>query len=552
MKHRQTIAQRYSLEHFIKPLTLSLPIVFLVACSEPATTAHTEVSKAIAVDFDIAMHGVNFDLAGDDNGEVKGNGIPDATEMALIAAILAKPELDLSAKGGVQYAKVRAAYQETLVQADDDLSLLAAVWQTAPTVITGYSMLGKTSFAKIKAMTAGFGADLTGNYQQALALEPWLSANGDADGDGVTNVAEYTAAQAKLVTPHSEKTNSVAEVRALYLSAALDPQQMAKGEVHPPAENPAKKLRVGILLYPGFEMLDVYGPLQMWAYIPDFEVSLIAENAGAVNSAQQFATVANYGFADAPALDILMVPGGMGTFAQLNNPKLLEFIQKADKTTQLTSSVCTGSAILAKAGVLSGQKATTNKRFFFLSEQQASDVQWVESARWVQSGKYFTSSGVTAGTDMALGLIAHLYGHEKAAELASSLEYQWQSDSRKDPFAKFIQRQQLQANGPAALSKVEPAAEQEIIGASPKFIQLYFNKAPEVAKSSIRILDTEGRTIQVRGLHTMGSNDLMILIQEPLTTGRYQVKWQASFAGIDQNKQAEEQLSGEYWFAYRP
>jgi methionine-rich copper-binding protein CopC len=207
---------------------------------------------------------------------------------------------------------------------------------------------------------------------------------------------------------------------------------------------------------------------------------------------------------------------------------------------------------LAKAGVLSGQKATTNKRFFFLSEQQASDVQWVESARWVQSGKYFTSSGVTAGTDMALGLIAHLYGHEKAAELASSLEYQWQSDSRKDPFAKFIQRQQLQANGPAALSKVEPAAEPEIIGASPKFIQLYFNKAPEVAKSSIRILDTEGRTIQVRGLHTMGSNDLMILIQEPLTTGRYQVKWQASFAGIDQNKQAEEQLSGEYWFAYRP
>jgi putative intracellular protease/amidase/methionine-rich copper-binding protein CopC len=340
-------------------------------------------------------------------------------------------------------------------------------------------------------------------------------------------------------------------VRALYLSTVLDPLQKEEGEVQLPLEKQTQKLRVGILLYPGFEMLDVYGPLQMWAYIPDFEVSLIAENPGPVNSAQQFATVANYGFADAPALDILMVPGGMGTFAQLNNPKLLEFIQKADKTTQLTSSVCTGSAILAKAGVLSGQKATTNKRFFFLSEQQTNDVQWIESARWVQSGKYFTSSGVTAGTDMALGLIAHLYGHDKAAELASSLEYQWQSDSSKDPFAQFIQRQQVQASGPVALSKVEPAAEQVITGESPRFIQIYFNKAPEVAKSDISMLDAKGRSIQLRGLHTMGSNDLMILIQEPLTSGRYQVKWQASFGGLDQSKQASEQLSGDYWFEYR-
>lgn len=547
MNHLQSYAQRTSFGHLATSIALSLTFCSLIACSEPVKTSQTDISKAVVVDFDIAMHGVNFDLAGDNNGDFKGNGISDATEMALISAILAKPELDLSATGGVQFAKVSAAYQATVVQADDDLSLLAAVWPTAPTVIAGYSMLGKTSFAKIKTMTAGFGADLTGNYHLALALEPWLSAQGDADGDGVSNVAEYAAAQTKL----APQARSVAEVRALYLSTVLDPLQKEEGEVQLPLEKQTQKLRVGILLYPGFEMLDVYGPLQMWAYIPDFEVSLIAENPGPVNSAQQFATVANYGFADAPALDILMVPGGMGTFAQLNNPKLLEFIQKADKTTQLTSSVCTGSAILAKAGVLSGQKATTNKRFFFLSEQQTNDVQWIESARWVQSGKYFTSSGVTAGTDMALGLIAHLYGHDKAAELASSLEYQWQSDSSKDPFAQFIQRQQVQASGPVALSKVEPAAEQVITGESPRFIQIYFNKAPEVAKSDISMLDAKGRSIQLRGLHTMGSNDLMILIQEPLTSGRYQVKWQASFGGLDQSKQASEQLSGDYWFEYR-
>lgn len=517
-----------------------LPLLSLLGCSDPAPAAAPEV---ISVDFDAAMHSLNFKLEGDDNGTVKGNGIPDSTEMALVATILSNPALDLSATGGVNPRQVRFAYQATLAQADDDLSLLTSVWGEAPTVIAGYSMLGKASFLKIKAMTAGFGADLTGDYQLALALEPFLSADGDADGDGITNAAEYAAAE--------KAAKSLQQVRAIYLSAALDPKQAVGEAVNLPTVMTPKKLRVGIVLYPGFETLDVFGPLQMWAYIPEFEVSLIAETAGPISSAQQFSTVATHSFQDAPQLDILMVPGGMGTFAQLNNNKLIEFIKKADKTSQLTTSVCTGSAILAKAGVLAGQKATTNKRFFFLSEQQSNDVQWVEAARWVQSGKYFTSSGVTAGTDMALGLIAHLYGQDKAAELASSLEYQWQSNSSIDPFAKFIQRQQAQATGAAALGEVEPKAEQPLVGPSPRFIQLHFNKAPEVATSRIELVDANGNSVQLRGLHTMGANDLMILVQEPLKDGRYQVKWQASFKQSGQRPESEELLSGDYWFEYQ-
>lgn len=195
-----------------------LPLLSLLGCSDPAPAAAPEV---ISVDFDAAMHSLNFKLEGDDNGTVKGNGIPDSTEMALVATILSNPALDLSATGGVNPRQVRFAYQATLAQADDDLSLLTSVWGEAPTVIAGYSMLGKASFLKIKAMTAGFGADLAGDYQLALALEPFLSADGDADGDGITNAAEYAAAE--------KAAKSLQQVRAIYLSAALDPKQ-AVGE----------------------------------------------------------------------------------------------------------------------------------------------------------------------------------------------------------------------------------------------------------------------------------------------------------------------------------
>lgn len=85
--------------------------------------------------------------------------------------------------------------------------------------------------------------------------------------------------------------------------------------------------------------------------------------------------------------------------------------------------------------MLKGRKATSNKNFFSLAVQQDTSVDWQGKARWVEDGKYITSSGVSAGTDMALGLIASLYGKEQAALLAHSLEYEWNSDPTNDPFA---------------------------------------------------------------------------------------------------------------------
>ena len=192
---------------------------------------------------------------------------------------------------------------------------------------------------------------------------------------------------------------------------------------------------VGIILYPGFEVLDVFGPAEMWANVPDLKVIMIAERKGAVRSAQGVTVNADYDFASAPPLDIMMVPGGIGTFTELKNAAFLDFLRAEDRTTALTTSVCTGSALLAKAGLLAGHRATSNKKFFSLAVSQDPKVAWVKHARWVEDGKYVTSSGVSAGTDMALGVIARLYGKDQARLLARTLEYQWSEDPTNDPFA---------------------------------------------------------------------------------------------------------------------
>lgn len=313
---------------------------------------------------------------------------------------------------------------------------------------------------------------------------------------------------------------------------------------HQPISTAPQKVKVGIVLYPGFEMLDVYGPMQMLVYGPNFEVLLISENAGKVPSAQGFESIAQYSFATAPQLDVLLVPGGMGTFEQLDNPKLLQFIRDANQHTRYTSSVCTGSALLAKAGLLDGQRATTNKRFFFLSEQQSPNVTWVPQARWVESGKYFTSAGVTAGIDMALGLLAKYSSTDQAANLASLLEYRWDSNPDNDPFAQYVVSMPKQAQGAGKLLSMIPNT-QTVKQAAPKFIQLKFNKAPNVNASSIELVNAQGKAVQLRAKHSMGENDLMVLIDEHLPSGQYSVRWTAVF-DREAGANSTEQISGEY------
>ena len=167
------------------------------------------------------------------------------------------------------------------------------------------------------------------------------------------------------------------------------------------------KRTIGVVLFEGFELLDVFGPLEMFGLAADhFEIRLIAENGGVVASHQGPKSVCDDSFQSAPAIDVLLVPGGIGTRREVNNPVLLDWLKERSKQAELVASVCTGSALLAKAEVLDGLHATTNKMAFAWAASQSEKVQWQKQARWVEDGKVFSSSGVSAGIDMALAVIA--------------------------------------------------------------------------------------------------------------------------------------------------
>ena len=199
------------------------------------------------------------------------------------------------------------------------------------------------------------------------------------------------------------------------------------------------KRTLGVVLFEGFELLDVFGPLEMFGLAADhFEIRLIAENGGVVASRQGPKSVCDDSFNTAPAIDVLLVPGGIGTRGEVNNPVMLNWLKERSQQAELVASVCTGSALLAKAGVLDGLRATSNKQAFAWASSQSEKVQWQQQARWVEDGKVFSSSGVSAGIDMALAVIAKLVSQQAAEEAANFAEYSWQCDANCDPFASVV------------------------------------------------------------------------------------------------------------------
>ena len=213
---------------------------------------------------------------------------------------------------------------------------------------------------------------------------------------------------------------------------------MASDDTAKKPTDEAKTRTLGVLLYPGFEVLDVYGPVEMFGNLGDLvKVIMVAAQSGEVRSGQGAEGMADYGFDDCPQLDILLVPGGFGTFEELENERLMSWLRERAAKAEIVASVCSGSALLAKAGLLDGRRATSNKQYFSLATAQGPKVNWIKEARWVDDGDRVTSSGVSAGIDMSLHIIARLYGTETAERLANHTEYQWHRDADVDPFAKF-------------------------------------------------------------------------------------------------------------------
>jgi putative intracellular protease/amidase len=192
---------------------------------------------------------------------------------------------------------------------------------------------------------------------------------------------------------------------------------------------------IGVLLFPEFELLDVFGPLEMFGMLDEFEIRLVAERERTVASTQGPRSVIDDLFANDRAYDILLVPGGRGTRREVDNPKLLSWLKAKAAGAEYVTSVCTGSALLAKAGLLDGVAATSNKLAFDWVKSQGPSVHWQPRARWVEAGKFFTSSGVSAGMDMSLALIARICGEAQARQAATWAEYEWRNKPDDDPFA---------------------------------------------------------------------------------------------------------------------
>jgi transcriptional regulator GlxA family with amidase domain len=210
-----------------------------------------------------------------------------------------------------------------------------------------------------------------------------------------------------------------------------------------------RTLRIGIVVLDDFEPLDVFGFLEAFSIArhpgrsyddpPPYPVEtvLIARHGGKVRSLNGPTVLADLDFAQALAAppDVLMVPGGRGTGALIDDrtdpagvAELLDWVRAMDGKVPLMTSVCTGAAILARAGLLDGRPAATNHAAFDWVARQGPKVQWDSVARWVDAGKYATSAGTSAGIDFAFYLVARLAVRAVAENAGRAAESDWQRD----------------------------------------------------------------------------------------------------------------------------
>jgi transcriptional regulator GlxA family with amidase domain len=187
--------------------------------------------------------------------------------------------------------------------------------------------------------------------------------------------------------------------------------------------------QIGILLFDGVEELDAIGPwevLSAWTQQhPEdgWHTFCFSPNGDPVHGAMTLPIGAHHSIDDAPALDVLIHPGGPGTQTMLNDPGHLDWIRRLRAAVPLMTSVCTGSLVYAAAGLLIGRKATTHWASLNLLSELDPTITTDVSSRFVDDGDLITSAGVSAGIDMALHLVARLASIARAQEIRRKIQY---------------------------------------------------------------------------------------------------------------------------------
>lgn len=195
-----------------------------------------------------------------------------------------------------------------------------------------------------------------------------------------------------------------------------------------------KRRHVAILLFDDVEVLDFAGPFEVFAVTDElaehrlFHVHTVAAAAGTVRARHGLKVVPDHTLESVPEPDLLILPGGLGSRALLQQPALLDWIRRKAPRTEVVASVCTGARLLAKAGLLDGLEATTHHENFAELRALAPAARVREDVRFTDNGRILTAAGISAGIDLSLHLVARLHGAAVAQRTADYMEYPWAND----------------------------------------------------------------------------------------------------------------------------
>jgi transcriptional regulator GlxA family with amidase domain len=187
---------------------------------------------------------------------------------------------------------------------------------------------------------------------------------------------------------------------------------------------------VAIAIFDDVEVLDFAGPFEVFSVcgrrtqLDPFDVFTVSERGQPIQARNKLTVTPTHSFASMPKADIVLVPGGYGTRREMLNPVMLEWVKRVNVDAELMLTVCTGALVLGAAGLLDGLRATTHHLAFDLLRTTAPKTEVIEGARIVDNGRVVLSSGVSAGIDMSLHVVARLLGENEARETARYMEYE--------------------------------------------------------------------------------------------------------------------------------
>jgi transcriptional regulator GlxA family with amidase domain len=194
-----------------------------------------------------------------------------------------------------------------------------------------------------------------------------------------------------------------------------------------------RKRTVAILIFDDVELLDFAGPFEVFSSVRNLtgdherlmDVFAVAESLTPVRCRNGLVVQPERTIDECPPVDVLVIPGGAGVRPALERSNLVEWVRTRAQEVELTVSVCTGSFLLAQAGLLSGRPATTHWERINEMRERFPDVEIVEDERWVDTGEIITAAGVSAGIDVALHVVRRLYGADVARATALGIEYDY-------------------------------------------------------------------------------------------------------------------------------